>query len=363
VNVVPYAPPVVAAFVVTLVVTPLVRRATERRGMVDQPGGRHVHTKDLSRLGGVGIAAGVAAALIVQLAGERLLGWAPLLAPGGMELVGTLAGMAVVFAVGVVDDVRGLSPAAKLAGQIAAASLPIMAGLRIDYIGNPLGGGLLQLGYLSIPLTVLWIVAFANVINLIDGLDGLAAGVCAIAAVPFLLIAATMNATAAAVTAAALIGACVAFLRYNFHPASIIMGDSGAMFLGYTLATLALSGVMKSTAAAALAVPLLIVGIPVVDTGSAIVRRLLTGRPIQEADDGHIHHRLLHRGFDHRQTVLVIYGWSGVLAAGGYLMRFVPTAYKWGLLIVMAILSAFMASWLGLFEAARFHGDGRVPED
>jgi UDP-GlcNAc:undecaprenyl-phosphate GlcNAc-1-phosphate transferase len=363
VNVLAYVAPAIAAFAVTLAVTPLVRRAAEKRGMVDRPGGRRVHTHDMSRLGGVGIAAGVAAALTVQFAGESLLGWRPLLSSGGIEMIGTLAGMAVIFAVGAYDDVAGLSPGAKLAGQVIAASLPIAAGLRIDYIGNPFGGSIQQLGYLSVPMTLLWIVAFANVINLIDGLDGLAAGVSAIAAVPFLLIASAMNATAAAVMAAALIGACVAFLRYNFHPASIIMGDSGAMFLGYTLATLALSGVMKSTAAAALAVPLLIVGIPVVDTGSAIVRRLLTGRPIQEADDGHIHHRLLHRGFDHRQTVLLIYAWSGVLAAGGYVMRFIPTAYKWGLLIVMGVLSGFMASGLGLFEAARFHGDGRPTDD
>jgi UDP-GlcNAc:undecaprenyl-phosphate GlcNAc-1-phosphate transferase len=196
------------------------------------------------------------------------------------------------------------------------------------------------------------------VINLIDGIDGLAAGVSAIAAGSFLLLAVQSNQGAAAVLATALIGVCLAFLRYNFNPASIIMGDSGAMFLGFSLATIALLGVMKSAAAITLAVPLLIIGVPVFDTASAIIRRARHGRPIQEADRGHIHHRLLGRGFNQRQTVLIIYVWSIALAFGGYAVRWAPSALRYGVFIVMAILSGFMASWLGLFEAAHIHQDG-----
>ncbi len=187
----------------------------------------------------------------------------------------------------------------------------------------------MALGLLSIPITLIYIAGFTNVINLIDGLDGLAAGVSAIAGGTFLVLALQGNHLEAAALAAALIGACLGFLRYNFNPASIFMGDSGALFLGFALATISLMGVMKTVAAIALAVPLLIIGVPVFDTASAIVRRVRHNRPIQEADKGHIHHRLLGRGFDQRQTVLIIYAWSGALAIGAMAMRWSPSVIKY----------------------------------
>jgi UDP-GlcNAc:undecaprenyl-phosphate GlcNAc-1-phosphate transferase len=347
------------AFAVTFALTPVVRSLSARFGLVDAPGGRRIHTHEVSRLGGAAIFGGFCAAMVVQFLGERFGGWAPVLVRDGWPLIGTFAGMVVIVAVGMWDDVREIPPGVKLAGQIVAASLPLAAGLRVDYVGNPFGGGIIYLELLAIPVTLAWIVGFTNVINLIDGLDGLAAGVTAIAALSFLVLAAQMNQLVAAVLAAALVGACVAFLRYNFNPASIHMGDSGAMFLGFTLSTLALQGVMKSVAAITLLVPLLVIGVPVFDTMSAIIRRARHGRPIQEADDGHIHHRLLHRGLSHRQTVLVIYAWSAALAAGGYSMRFVPSAFKIGVFVVLAVLSGLMANRLGLFDAARVHGDDR----
>lgn len=343
---------------VTFLLTPYVRDHTVRRGLVDRPGGRKVHEKEISRLGGIAIFGGFAAAVLVEWLGEIYLQWAPVLHDAGPPLWGTLAGMIVIFAVGVLDDLRNIRPGVKLAGQLLAAALPIAGGLTVDFVANPMGRGLISLGVLSIPVTLLWIVGFTNVINLIDGLDGLAAGVCAIAAGSFLLIASQMNTLVAAVLAAGLIGACIAFLRYNFNPASIIMGDSGAMFLGFALGTMSLAGVMKSVAAVTLVVPLLIIGVPVFDTGSAIIRRWRHGRPIQEADNGHIHHRLLYRGFNQRQTVLVIYAWSIALAVGGYAMRFVPAAGKVLLFALLAALSGAMAYWLGLFEAAHVHGEG-----
>ncbi len=343
------------AAVVTFALTPLVRAASLRFGLVDTPDGRKVHTGEISRLGGIALFAGFGAALAVQYVGETYFGWRALVAVGGAQVAGVLAGLGIIFIVGVLDDIMTLEPGPKLIGQIVAAMVAIGSGVRIDFIGHPFGSGLIALGLAGIPLTLVYFVGFANVINLIDGLDGLAAGVTAIAATTFLVLAMQSNQPVAAAFAAALIGACVGFLRYNFNPASIFMGDSGAMFLGFTLASISLLGVMKSVAAIALAVPLLIIGVPIFDTASAIIRRIRHKRPIQEADKGHIHHRLLGRGFDQRQTVLIIYVWSAALAVGGYAVRHAPVSLKLVAFAVLAGLSAFMASWLGLFEAAHHH--------
>lgn len=355
----------VIAAVVTLLVTPLVRRWSLRHGFVAQPGGRKIHAKPVSQLGGIAIFAGVVVALAVQAIGEVQLGWGGSLTvplDGRVNLLGVFAGLSCMFLVGVVDDLTELTPGVKFFGQILAAGLVVWAGLRIDFIGDPVRGGLLMLGLLSIPVTVLYLVGFANVINLIDGLDGLAAGVTAIAALSLAVLAAQANRFDAATLAVAVIGACIGFLRYNFNPASIFMGDSGAMFLGFTLAVVSLLGVMKTTAAIALAVPLLIIGVPIFDTASAIVRRVKHRRPIQEADRGHIHHRLLRRGFNQRQTVLIIYVWSAALAVGGYAVRYAPSVVKLIALGVLFAITAFMAYWLGLYEAAH-HGPGDDPEE
>lgn len=344
------------AAVVTLVLTPLVRIVALRLGLVDRPGGRKVHLQPIPRLGGLAMFLGVGAALAAQVLGEKYLGWGGAFVDSGhvtVRVVGVLLGMLVIFVVGIIDDLVTLSPGFKLAGQVVAAGIVVAAGLRIEFVGDPLRGGLIMLGLLSIPVTLVYIVGFTNVINLIDGLDGLAAGVSAIAAASLLVLALQGNRLDAAALALALIGACLGFLRYNFHPASIFMGDSGALFLGFTLAVISLMGVMKSTATIALAVPLLIIGVPIFDTGSAIVRRLLHSRPIQEADKGHIHHRLLGRGFDQRQTVLIIYVWCAALAVGGYAVRWSPGPIRAVAFIALFAITGFMAYWLGLFESVQ----------
>jgi UDP-GlcNAc:undecaprenyl-phosphate/decaprenyl-phosphate GlcNAc-1-phosphate transferase len=351
---------IAVAVVVTVAVTPLVRRLSLRYGLVDHPGGRKVHTEPISRLGGVAIFAGVAASIAAQVIGERWFGWNGGFiddVSAGANLLGVLIGLIMMFAVGLVDDLYDLSPGIKFSGQIVAAAVVAASGLRIEYIGDPFGGGLVLLGLLAIPVTILYLVGFANVINLIDGLDGLAAGVSAIAATSLMLLAIQGNRFDAAAIAAAVIGACIGFLRFNFNPASIFMGDSGAMFLGFTLATVSLLGVMKTTAAIALAVPLLIIGVPIFDTASAIIRRLRHKRPIQEADKGHIHHRLLGRGFDQRQTVLIIYLWSVALSVGGYTVRHAAGPVKLVALVTLFAVTAAMAHWLGLYEAAHAHDD------
>jgi UDP-GlcNAc:undecaprenyl-phosphate GlcNAc-1-phosphate transferase len=354
------------AIVVTLAVTPLVRGFSVHASLMDEPGGRKVHTTAVPRLGGVGIVSGLTAALLLETAGEVWWGWVHILVRGDGQVLGTVLGVAAIFALGIVDDVRGMKAGTKFLGQLLAAIVVIAFGLRITFFSNPFGSGRLMLGWTSYPLTVLWLVGFANVFNLIDGLDGLAAGVAGIAATSFLALALTMNQPIAAVLAASLIGACIGFLRYNFSPASIYMGDSGAMSIGFVLGCVSLSGVMKSAAAISLVAPLLIIGVPLVDTASAIIRRWRHGRPIHEADNGHIHHRLLHRGFSQRQTVLIIYGWSAALAIGGWAMRpeVLPSPYaRAAVLIVVLGLSGFIARRLGLFEPARVHGEGAGPRD
>ena len=340
---------------VTLLVTPLVRHIALARGLVDTPGGRKVHATPIPRLGGVAIFAGVMAALAAQAAGEIYLDWGGTLVEGGtarVRILGVVVAMTVIFLVGLIDDLITMSPGFKLLGQVVAAGIAIASGLEIAYVGNPAGSGLLSLGLLGVPVTLLYIVGFTNVINLIDGLDGLAAGVTGIAAVSLLLLAAQANRLEAAALAAAVIGVCAAFLFFNFNPASIFMGDSGALFLGFTLSAISLMGVMKSTATIALAVPLLIIGVPIFDTASAIVRRVLHRRPIQEADRGHIHHKLLGRGFNQKQTVLIIYVWCAALAIGGYTLRWAGGPFKIGAFVVLFVVTGFMAYWLGLFEAA-----------
>ena len=340
------------AALVTLVLTPIVRAVATRMGLVDMPGGRKVHTHPIPRLGGVAIYAGFMAAAGVQFVGERFFGWGATLIGGDGQLIGALVGMTAIFMLGVVDDVVTLKWHWKLLGQVLAATFVAAMGVQLQFMGNPFGGGNISLGVLTLPVTVLWIVGFTNVINLIDGLDGLAAGVAAIAGISFLVLANIINMFPAAVMAAALVGACLGFLRYNFNPASIFMGDSGAMFLGFTLASIALFGVLKTTAVSVLLVPLLIIGVPLFDTASAILRRWRHQQPIHEADKGHIHHRLLGRGFNQRQTVLIIYAWSALLAAGGFSMRYMPYLVKVGVFLVLAALSGLMAYWLGLFEVA-----------
>jgi UDP-GlcNAc:undecaprenyl-phosphate/decaprenyl-phosphate GlcNAc-1-phosphate transferase len=348
---------------VTFLVTPLVRRFALARGYVHHPGHRDVHTKPIPRIGGVAIFAGVMAAILVQAVGERFFGWGGTLVGGGTaraRVLGVIIGLVLIFLTGLLDDFKPLSPGWKFFGELLAASVVVASGLRIEYIGNPFGAGLIQLGLLAIPITLVYIVGFTNIINLIDGLDGLAAGVSAIAAATLLVLAAQGNRLDAAAVAAALIGACLAFLRFNFYPASIHMGDSGALFLGFTLSVISLMGVMKSTAAIALAVPLFIVGVPIFDTASAIIRRTIQGRPIQEADRGHIHHRLLGRGFNQTQTVLIIYAWCIALALGGYTVRWSEGPVKWIAFISLFAVTGIMAYWLGLFEAVKHPDDDDI---
>lgn len=345
----------VVAFLVTLLTTPAVKRFAVGHDVVDHPGGRRVNTEPIPRLGGVAILFGIAVALLVQMLGERIFGWGgPFYTLGefNWKYVGVAFGVLITFITGLIDDFISLSPGVKFGGQILAALVIVASGVAIDFIANPFEPGLVSLGYASVPITVIYLVAFSNVINLIDGLDGLAAGIVVIATMSLMLLALDGNQFDAATLSVVLIASCLAFLRYNFNPASIFMGDSGSLTIGFLVGVISLLGVTRSTATIALAIPIIIVGIPVIDTFSAIVRRLRAHKPIQSADKGHIHHRLLRKGYGQRKTVIIIYLWSVLLSVGGYLVATMSSLVRLITFIVLAIVS-FLIMWrLGLWNMA-----------
>jgi UDP-GlcNAc:undecaprenyl-phosphate GlcNAc-1-phosphate transferase len=237
---------------------------------------------------------------------------------------GLLLGAAIATTVGAIDDFRGLAWWQKLAGQLTAATIPTLFGIWIDRFTFPLLGIHELPVWVGTPATVLWIVAIMNMVNFLDGLDGLAAGVCAIAGTTFAVISLSLGKPDAAVLSAIVAGSCFGFLRHNFYPARIFMGDSGAMLLGFALATLAIQGLLKTAATVALFFPLFVLAIPILDTGFVIARRLRYGEKLYRADQTHLHFRFLRRGFSQRQATLTMYAWCATLAAAALATRFVP---------------------------------------
>ncbi|MGZ4480828.1 MAG: MraY family glycosyltransferase, partial [Gaiellales bacterium] len=237
---------------------------------------------------------------------------------------GIMAGAALMSLLGAVDDIHPLHPAGKLLGQVAIATLPAWLDITIDHVTLPVVGAF-NLGIWQYPLTVLWIVAIANVVNFIDGMDGLAAGFCAIAAVTFAILSASLGRFDAAAISAIVAGAAFGFLRYNFHPATIFMGDSGSLMLGYLLAALSIQGVLKTAAAVSLVFPLVILALPILDTSFVILKRLKYRQPIYQADRWHFHHRFANIGFSQRRTALYLYAWCSSLSAFALAVRFVPS--------------------------------------
>lgn len=300
----------IAAAAVVLILTPATMALARRVGAVDQPSARRIHDRPVPRLGGLAILLGFLLPALWFLPGD----------PAARALI---AGAVLIAALGIADDVLGLPPAVKLLGQVACAAIPVAAGLTIANGTLPLIGAF-ELGAAQYPLTILWFVAIVNIINFTDGMDGLAAGVVGIGATTFAIIAASLGRADAAILAAALAGASLAFLKYNFNPARTFMGDGGSMFLGFMLAGIAISGVMKSAAAVAIVLPLVVLAIPILDTSFVILKRLKHGNPVYTADTSHFHHRFLAIGWSQRRTVLSIYAWTGLMCALALAMRFVP---------------------------------------
>jgi len=349
--VIPYLVVFAASFVATFVTTPTVRRLSLRLGWIDRPSDRKVHPKPTPTAGGIAIFIGIA----VGLGLSRILPFLSGLHETTSDPDAALVAGLVILAVGLLDDTRGVSALGKMAGQILGAGLLVLFGVQLLYFYFPGQGILVLSSDLAVPLTVLWVVAMVNAVNLIDGLDGLAAGMVAIAAVAFFAYMYRAPGGGADPSTAALISAVVAgsalgFLPWNFHPAKIFMGDSGAMLLGLMMGVATISGVGRSTngpsrgdfaaLAIPIAVPLLVLAVPFLDVLLAIIRRMRKGLGITHADKQHIHHRLLDIGHSHREAVLLMYVWSGLISICALAVAFINGRLIVGGIVVVAVTSA-----------------------
>jgi UDP-GlcNAc:undecaprenyl-phosphate GlcNAc-1-phosphate transferase len=359
------------AMAATWLATPWVIRFARVVGAVDQPGARKVHRQPIPRIGGAAVIFGFTTGILFA---AWVTGFG--VPKGGIIWPGLGIAAVWMFAIGFVDDIRGLSFRWKLAAQIVAAIFVWQCKFRIDEVTNPFGAGTIELHWLALPVTILWIVGITNAVNLIDGLDGLAAGVALIVTVTMAILAASQDKLGVTAACVALAGSLLGFLKFNFNPARIFLGDSGSMFLGFVLAVASIRASHKGPAAVALLAPLLLLGLPILDTALAIVRRLSrvafglgekgaegrglsrilrNGHHVFLPDREHIHHKLLDFGLSHRTSVLVLYGITVVLALDA-----LAVSMNQGLAIVLVplgILAILFSGYLILVRgSANSHG-------
>ena len=338
---------ILLAFGLALLFTPLVRKWAFKWGALDCPNQRKVHNRIMPRMGGLAVYISFVTAVVLT---QEI----------SMQIAGLLVGGSLVVLLGIIDDIKGVTPRMKLAGQIIAACAVIPFGLEVEFLTNPFSDGAIALGLLSIPVTVLWIVSVTNAVNLIDGLDGLAGGTSCIAALTLaavVWIELTMRGGTggqwdAIVLALILAAAVLGFLRYNFYPARIFLGDSGSMYLGFSVATLAVMGLAKGATFISVIIPIVILGIPLLDTICAIVRRFCGHRPIFQADKGHLHHRLMQMGLSHPQTVLCLYGVNIILGISAIAMTLVTPKQATVLLVVLSTVIIMAVNKIGVSTGA-----------
>ena len=341
----------IVSFAFTFATTPLVRRFAFKIGAIDIPkDNRRMHKKPTPRIGGLAIIFGFMVATLCFAQPSR-------------QLYGTLAGAAIIAVMGVIDDCKNLPAKLKFVIQIIAALVVVFAGdIKIDVFTNP--NFLSDNPYwvlpewLSVTLTVIWIVFITNAVNFIDGLDGLAAGVSAIMSISLVFISIRVGEYSIAILGIALMGSCFGFLPFNFNPAKIFMGDTGSTFLGFMLATLSIQGVFKSYAVISFAVPLLILGLPLFDALFAMIRRILRGQSPMTADRGHLHHRLVDMGFSQKQTVFILYAISGVLGITAVLLA-ESGVLRALLLVICVLILLLIGSMLGKNSYVHQHQDNR----
>lgn len=299
-----YILPLLVSLIISFISTPIVRKIAFKVGAVDIPkDNRRMHKKPIPFLGGVAIYIAVIIGMLIFM---------PL---KSSSTIAFILGGTVIMLTGLIDDFVDLSPKKKLLLQFLAASILVVGGVTIKSLTYPFSktgaSQIIELSLLvSIPITLFWIVGITNTINLIDGLDGLSAGVTAISSISLMIVAYKLGYKETVVISGIVAGSTLGFLPYNFNPAKIFMGDAGALFLGFMLSAISIEGVMKSSAAIAVVVPIMILGIPIFDTTFAICRRLAKGQHPMQADKGHLHHRLLRHGYSQRKTVIILYGVS-----------------------------------------------------
>jgi UDP-GlcNAc:undecaprenyl-phosphate/decaprenyl-phosphate GlcNAc-1-phosphate transferase len=312
---------IVLCFIFAIFLTPVAKRVAIKLNAVDLPDKRKVHNKMMPRLGGLAIYTSFTLGIVI-------------FSPDSNFTLPIIIGGTIIFLVGMFDDIYQLSPKVKTIGQIIAALPIVIGGINIDYITIPFGPKI-DFGFWSIVITVIWIIGVTNAINLIDGLDGLASGISAIALMTISGMALSMGNVLVALLGLMLLGSTLGFLVYNFYPAKIFLGDSGSYFLGFMISVLSIQGLFKNVTVFSIIIPIIILGVPIVDTFFAIIRRKVQGLPLLSPDKRHLHHCLIQLGYSHRKTVLILYGLSSVfsLAAITY-----TRGTMWGSLLVLMLL-------------------------
>ena len=342
---------VAVAFIVAFGTTPIVKAFAQKVGAMDNPDeARRIHTHPIPRMGGMAIFLGFLVSVV-------------LFADISVPVQGILIGSIIIVAAGILDDIISLRWWIKLIAQFAAAVIAVVHGVTIEGIMNPnvfSAETTLLIGYLSIPVTILWIVGVTNAVNLIDGLDGLACGVSAISSVTMLTVALMVAEPNVALLLAALAGGCLGFIPYNLNPAKIFMGDTGALLLGYVLATASILGLFKFYAVMTFLVPVMALALPLFDTIFAIIRRLLKGQSPMTPDRGHLHHRLIDHGLSQKQAVAVLYSLSAMM---GLTAVVICTTGKLRLLLLLIDLAIAVAVGIFVFETFEHPASGKVAEE
>lgn len=324
----------VLAFLISFAMTPVAKKIAFKVGAIANPRKRDMHSKPIPRMGGIAIVTGFMITLFISIQFITVLDW--------KQVIGITSGALIIFLLGFFDDIYELSAKLKFLIQILAATIVSLSGVSIPFISIPfIGGSPMFLDMLSIPITVIWIVGITNAVNFIDGLDGLAAGVSSIASICLMVLSIYSGYPIAILLTTILAGSCLGFLPYNFNPASIFMGDTGSTFLGFILAVTSILGLLKSYTIVTIVIAVLVLGLPVFDTAFAIIRRLLAGKPITSPDRGHLHHRLVDRGYSQKQAVITLYAISGVfglsaIAVANHDFRFIVAIF-----VIMGLLLYF----------------------
>ncbi len=350
------------AAITTYAMVPVSKIIATRVGAIDYPGQRRVNYAPIPRCGGIALYVGFLAGLFAMYLGTRFFGWeyTELYVVRGVDYALLFIGITFMFCVGLVDDITQMKALPKLLGQVVASAIIAYSGVTIGTVVSPLDGTYIMLGGADILLTVVYLVIFVNVTNLIDGLDGLAAGVIAIISCALLYLCISRGSFSLSMACISLVAVCLAFLRFNFYPASIFMGDSGSLLLGSLVGIISIMGVVRTQSVVVMAVPLILAGVPVIDTLSAIVRRKRAHVKVGQADLGHIHHRMLRAGFGQRRTVGVLWICTAVMALFGCLLGSFSGPVRWALFAILAVVVFGVIWYFGLFRPVlRHHYDNK----